>query len=338
MLYRTAVLGAGNIARFHLEAMKSLPDIRACAIADVQKRRADRLAAEYGLSSYTDYKDMIVREKPDLVVVTLPHYLHAEAAKFAAERGIHILLEKPMALNVRECDGIIAAAKAGGVRVMVGHTQHYMAENLEAKAWIDSGRLGRLVMIGDTRHQQYDLPGRPDWFFEHSKAGGGILTNLGSHCIDKIQWLTGGRITRVKAVVDYTPTRGDVESGGCALLETSAGVPATLGVSGHPGGVVDETELRFTGGSLKLRTGSGLWIGEGKEYRKLPVPPQPDPFVRQLEDLLGAIREDREPECSMAYSRSVVAAVQSLYLSSERGAEIEVEQAAGSEDARHARR
>jgi len=333
MTYRAAIIGAGNIAGSHLEAMSSLDSLAPCAIADLNKERSDALASRYGLRSYSDYKDMILRERPDIAIVTLPHYLHLEASLFTADQGCHILLEKPMAMSVKECDAIIEAVRRNRVTMMVGHTHHYTAENRAAKEWIRSGRLGQLVMMNDRRHQQYDTPGRPDWFFEKARAGGGILTNLGSHSIDKLQWLIDSRVTKVKARIDYSLRRGDVEGGGCAFLDTSAGIPATLSQSGYPGAIVDETELLFTGGSLLLKSGIGLWAGEGGEYREVEVPPGPHPFVLQFEDLIGAIEENREPESSMAYSRSVVAAVESLYLSSELGTEVIVDQG-GSDDER----
>jgi len=330
MTYRVAIIGAGNIAGSHLEAMSSLDSLAPCAVADLNKDRSDALARRYGLRSYSDYKEMIARERPDIAIVTLPHYLHLEASLFAAEQGCHILLEKPMALNVKECDEIIAAVRRNKVTMMVGHTHHYTAENREAKAWIESGRLGRLLMMNDRRHLKYDTPARPDWFFEKAKAGGGILTNLGSHTIDKLQWLSDSRVTKVKARIDYSQKRGDVEGGGAAFLELSSGISATMSQSGYPGAIVDETELLFTDGSMLLKSGIGLWVSDGGEYREVPVPEQAHPFVLQFEDLIGAIVQGREPESSMAYSRSVVAAVESLYLSSELGTEVSVDQ--GGED------
>ncbi|MBB6729928.1 Gfo/Idh/MocA family protein [Cohnella zeiphila] len=324
MTYRVAIIGAGGIAGKHLEAIGLAEKLVPCSIADIDRRRADELAALYGIRAYADYKEMIERERPDIAVVTLPHFLHKEASLFSAARGCHVLLEKPMALDSAECDEIAAFVRASRVKLMVGHTQHYIAETLAAKEWIESGRLGRLVLLNDRRHQRYDVPGRPGWFFEKAKAGGGILTNLGSHSIDKIQWLTNSRVTKVKAVLDYDSPIGDVEGGGTAFLETSAGIPATISQSGYLGAVVDETELRFTGGSLLLRTGAGLWVSDGGAYREAPVPPRANPFLRQFEDLLEAMEEDREPACSMAYSRSVVAAVESLYRSHETGTEVSV--------------
>jgi predicted dehydrogenase len=325
MKYRVAVIGAGGIAGSHLEAILQIEHLVPCAVADVEEERAASLAGQYGIHAYTDYKEMIEREQPDIAVITLPHYLHKESAVFAARQGCHILLEKPMALNTEECDEIAAAVRDNKVKLMVGHTQHYIATNAAAKQWIAGGKLGRLVMITDRRHLPYDKPSRPDWFFDKAKAGGGILTNLGSHTIDKIQWLIDGRITKVKAAVDYGLGRGDVEGGGSAFLETSAGIPAIMSQSGYPGAVVDETELHFTGGSLKLTTGVGLWVSEGDAYCEAPVGEQVDPFILQFNDLLESIQSGGEPPCSISYSRSVVAAVESMYSSYRTGQEILVE-------------
>ncbi len=326
MNYRVAVIGAGGIAGDHLEAIVKMERLIPCAVADVQESRSANLAAQYGIHSYTDYREMIVKERPDIAVITLPHYLHKDAAVFAAEHGCHILLEKPMALNTAECDEIAAVVRMNRIKLMVGHTQHYVATNVRAKQWIANGSLGRLVMITDRRHLPYDKPSRPDWFFEKSKAGGGILTNLGSHTIDKIQWLIDGRITKVKASVDYSLGRGDVEGSGSAFLETSAGITAVMSQSGYPGAAIDETELLFTHGSLRLITGVGLWFSEGGDYSEALVGHQENPFILQFNDLLRSIKEDNEPACSMTYSRSVVAAVESLYKSHESGKEVEVEE------------
>src|SRR4029453_8606589 len=97
---------------------------------------------------------------------------------------------KPMAVSVSECDAIIQAGQKADIRILVGHTQHYIAENIQAKSIVQSGELGELVMIHDVRHTNYFQDSRPQWFLEKEKSGGGILANLGTHSIDKIQWLT----------------------------------------------------------------------------------------------------------------------------------------------------
>ncbi|MEF3302259.1 Gfo/Idh/MocA family protein [Paenibacillus sp. GYB003] len=319
MAYKVAVVGGGGIANSHLEALRLTERLEACAVADISRERAEAVAAKFGIAAYTDYRDMIEREKPDIAVVTLPHFLHKEASIFAASRGCHIMLEKPMALNARECDDIIEAVRRAGVRLMVGHTQHYIEHNRVAKTIVEEGRLGRLVMINDVRHLNYYADTRPGWFFEKAKAGGGIFMNLGSHSVDKIQWLTGSRITQAKGAVSHYGEKGDIEGSGTAWLLTESGVAATVAQSGYAGVSRNETELIFTGGMMRLATGQGLWISEAGRYVEVPVVREAPPFVLQFRDLLRYIEEGVEPSASMAYSRSVVAVIEAIYRSHDSG-------------------
>ncbi|PYI57224.1 Gfo/Idh/MocA family protein [Paenibacillus flagellatus] len=322
MGYKVALVGGGGIAVSHLEALRRMEELDAVAVADISKERAESVAGRFGIAAYTDYRDMIEREKPDIAVVTLPHFLHKEASIHAAEAGCHLLLEKPMALDARECDAIIAAVRRAGVRLMVGHTQHYIAHNRAAKRIVEEGRYGKLVMINDVRHVNYYADTRPGWFFEKAKAGGGIFMNLGSHSVDKLQWLTGSRVEQVKAAVSHYGAKGDIEGSGLAWLRLANGVPATISQSGYPGGVSrNETELVFTGGMVKLMTGQGLWASEGGAYVEIPVEQEELPFVLQFRDLVRYIEEGVEPSSSMDYSRSVVAVVEAMYRSHETGTE-----------------
>jgi predicted dehydrogenase len=324
MGYRVALIGAGIIAEWHLEALKRFDRLRAVAVADVREERANEAADRYGLKAYTDYREMIEEETPDIAVIALPHFLHKEAAIWCADRKCHILLEKPMALNIEECEDIIRATRANGVRLMVGHTQHYKPENRKAKELIDLRSMGRLVMINAVRHLHYYNSERPEWFFEKRKSGGGILMNFGAHSVDMIQWLTGSRVTKVKASVSYFGTKGDIEGSGLVFLETSKGIPATISQSGYLGAAKDETEFIFTNGMMKLVSGQGLWISDGDEYRGVSIEGRTDPFVLQFRDLLESIEGARKPECSGEYARTVISAIQCMYRSHETGVELPV--------------
>ncbi|MDF2959378.1 MAG: gfo/Idh/MocA family oxidoreductase [Paenibacillus sp.] len=314
---RLAVIGAGAIGIRHLEAAVDVDGLETAAIVDLNGERAQELADKFGIRAYTDYREMFEREQPDIAVIALPHYLHKEVAVHCAEQGCHILLEKPMALNTAECDEIIAAAERHGVKLMVGHTQHYHPENIAAKRMVESGELGQLVMVNDMRHVHYYRADRPGWFFERSKSGGGIITNLGAHSIDKIQWITGSRVTKVKASVTFHGDRGDVEGSGVIFLETSIGVPATISQSGYPGVSRNETEFIFTKGMLKIEMNKGLSVSRKGIYEAVQLEPMEKPFVRQFKDLMDAVANDTEPDCSGAYSKTVISVLESVYLSSE---------------------
>ncbi len=323
MVYKVAIIGAGIISKSHLKAINEIEKLQAVAIADIQENKLQELTSEL-VKPYTNYKEMVETERPDIVVITLPHFLHKEAAVWCANQGCHVMLEKPMALNCLECDEIIKAMKENNVQLLVGHTQHYMAENLKAKAIIESEELGHLVMINDTRHLNYYSPKRPAWFFEKEKAGGGIMMNLGSHSIDKIQWLTGSEVTSVKASLSYYGQKGNVEGSGLVFLETSKKVTATISMSGYAGVPKNQTEFIFTNGMLKLLSGQGLWVTKGGEYQEIKITETIKPFRLKYYDLLRGIEQNRELNSSNSYAKSIISVLETIYRSHECGRELPV--------------
>ncbi|WP_072329578.1 MULTISPECIES: Gfo/Idh/MocA family protein [unclassified Paenibacillus] len=331
-IYKIAVVGAGHNAEGHLKAMNGLREqLQPVAVADIRLDRAELLSAAFGATAYTDYREMVMKEKPDIVVITLPHHLHREAAVFCAEAGCHVLLEKPMALSALECSAIMEAVRRSGVRLMVGHTQHFLAENLLAKKLIEdeAQQLGQLVMMNDTRHTTYYTAQRPAWFLDKQRSGGGILFNLGSHSVDRIMWLGQAKIVKVRASISHHGPAGDVEGSGVVFLENERGVPSTIVQSGYGGVPRNELELVFTKAMVKVAPGQGVWISRNGAYEQIPVSRAEDPFVLQFRELLASIEEEREPECSMNYSRDVIAVLEGIYRSYELNSEVAV--AAGGE-------
>lgn len=323
-MLRVWVVGAGIILERHMKAISRMERLQAVAVADVRLERAEEAARLYGVRAYTDYRFMVDKERADIVIVAVPHVLHREAAIYCAQAGSHILMEKPMALTVRECEEMIAAAKACQVQLMVGLTQHYFRENRMAREIVQRGDLGRLVMINDTRHQHYYSASRPEWFFHKTQAGGGILMNLGAHSIDKIQWLQDSRIRKVKAHLTHYGERGDVEGSGALWLESESGIPCTVVQSGYEGVHENATHLVFSHGMLRLETGKGLWISDQGKYRELPLPEAQDPFVLQLQDLVDAIDGVRPLECSGEYAKTINEVLEAVYRSYETNKEIEI--------------
>ncbi|MCR2805250.1 carbohydrate-binding family 9-like protein [Paenibacillus soyae] len=327
MTYRIAIAGCGGIANQHLDAIKQINRTKgraaAVAIADLNEERMRAASERYGseLRQYADYKRMIADVRPDIVIITLPHHLHMEAACFAAEAGCHILLEKPMALRAEECDRIIEGVRQSGVSLLVGHTQRYIAENLAAKRIIDEGSLGRLVMLHDVRHTDYYAEGRPEWFFRKALSGGGIAFNLGSHSVDKAIWLTGSAVSSVQAGMTCHGNRGDVEGSVMARLQLRGGVTATIVQSGYKGASANYTELLFTNGSLRLETGRALYRSDGGAYSLVETHAGSDPFVLQLDELIASIETGQPASCSMEDARHVVEVLEGMYRSHRSGRE-----------------
>lgn len=316
---RAAVIGAGTIAERHVRAMLAHQRTELIAVSDIQLQRAKALA-QGRAAVYADYKEMIRQERPDVVVITLPHYLHKETAVFSAEQKCHVLLEKPMAMNAAESREINQAAVRNGIVLAVGHMQHYFPANAEAKKIAASGQLGRLVMVHDKRYGNYFRKERPEWFLQREKAGGGVVINLGSHSIDKVQWITGREIVKVRAVLSYYGNRGDVEGSGCLFMLTDDHVPVTASICSYEGMPLQETELLFTNGKLKVRGSDELWISDGGEYKPVSVE-RKDAFFAQWTAMLDAIEHGAPLSNSGDYSAKISAVIDAAYRSHETGKE-----------------
>ena len=323
--YRAVIIGAGIISSSHLKTMANHSRTELAAIADISLEKAQAAADAYGIKAYTDYKEMILEEKPDIAVITLPHFLHREASLFCAEHGCHVLLEKPMALNARECAEIIEAAKRAGIVLGVGHIQHFLAENIKAKQIVESGQLGKLVAVNDRRYAFYFDEKRPAWFLDKALSGGGIVINLGSHSIDRIQWITGEPIAKVKASLTFYGDRGNVEGSANLLMQTQQGTAVTVNLYGYRGAPANETEYLFTGGSLKVAARKGIWISGPKGYEPLETESFPDAFTAQWDELLAAVERGERMSISGEYARTVSAVIDAVYRSHDTGTEQEVE-------------
>jgi predicted dehydrogenase len=319
--YSVAIIGAGQIVKIHVEAIRKSDRSRLTAIADLVESRAQEWAAEHGATAYTDYRDMVLKEKPDIVIINLPHFLHRPAAIWCAEQGCHVLLEKPMALNAAECGEIIKAGRRNGVLIAVGHMQQFFAEHVAAKTLIQSGELGELIEVSDRRCGDYFRESRPDWFLDKKRSGGGVVINLGSHSIDRIQWLTGSRIVKVKAKLSYYGQRGNVEGSGSLFMETSDDVPVHVTICGYDGAADNETVLLFTKGSIRIRQRKELLLSKGGAYEPVPVPKLADPFTEQWNSLLNAVEHGTELTISGEYGLSVIEVVEAAYRSHETGME-----------------
>ena len=148
-MYSFGMIGTGIIAGCHLEAIAAHTRTRLAAVADVVRPRAEAAAAPFGAAVYTDYHQMLENEHLDAVIINLPHGLHEPCAIDCAEHGVHILLEKPMSVSPESCERIIQTCERHHVLLQIGHVQRYRPENRAARAIIESGELGELVMIDD---------------------------------------------------------------------------------------------------------------------------------------------------------------------------------------------
>jgi predicted dehydrogenase len=231
---RVGLIGAGNIAEHHLRAFIEFPEIvHLAAVSDRVVARAERLAAASGHEPrvYSDTAELLRSDDLDAVDICMPHDAHAPIAVAAAEAGLHVLVEKPMATSLAGCFEMVAAAERAGVTLMVAQNQRYLPTYRAAKAVLDSGELGPILALRTDSIQNWHgfLPD-DHWQYDAVRAGGGVLINVAVHRIDLLRYLVGDVRAVVAAECRTTDPRfvNGAEDTATAILEYENGALGTL--------------------------------------------------------------------------------------------------------------
>ncbi len=190
MALRMAFAGVGYIARVHAKAAKAIEDVDLVAAVNHRNETLDAFADEFGIPRrYTRIEDMLADGDVDAVIVSTPNYLHAPQTIAALEAGVHVMVEKPMAMNAPEAEEMVEAGERSGALLMVAHCWRFDREVLWLKEQVDAGRIGRIVRTTGYGVHVHWGPG--GWFTEKRFAGGGSLADMGIHAIDTARFLLG---------------------------------------------------------------------------------------------------------------------------------------------------
>lgn len=352
MRLRTALVGCGKVGHLHAGALAALPASEFVAVCDADSARAGAFAAQYGVRPYTDVAALLREAAPQAVCIATPHPLHAEPAIRATEAGAHVLVEKPLAANLCDCDAMLGAARQAGVQLGVVSQRRLCAPVQRMKAAIDAGKIGRPVLgtvqMLNWRDEAYyrSDPWRGTWAGE----GGGVLVNQAPHQLDLLQWLMADDIEEVSgAWANLNHPSIEVEDTAVAVIRFQRGGLASVVVSvSQKPGLFTKVHLHgSTGASVGVETDRGasfvagvssiaepplndLWNIPGEEHL-LPEFQAEDraAFARidatahyhaeQIHDFLRAVIEGRPPLVTGADGRTVVALIAAIYHSQREG-------------------
>jgi predicted dehydrogenase len=247
---RIGLIGAGGIARQHLEALRGVEDVRVVAVADPLLERAQALAAPLGAAATADHRAAI--EAADAVWVCTPPSVRRQAIVDAAAAGRHVMSEKPLAATVEDGLAIVEAVERAGVRAIVDFNNRFRWPFLKMKELVDSGELGQVVSVWCHRIGGSTNPSRGSWRHDPRFVTGFTIESL-SHDIDHVRWLAGpiaGAVGTVERTIADLPTFDNtmsallyLERGGSAQLHASwasAVAAGQRGVIGTKGAVVVE--------------------------------------------------------------------------------------------------
>ncbi len=197
---KIAVIGVGSISDVHIQAYLANPQAELYAFCDINEDRLKLMGEKYGITRlYTDEAEML-RELPEIAAVSVCTWnsAHAPCSIMALEAGKHVLCEKPMALNTKEAEAMLEAARRNNKKLMIGFVRRFGNDAALAGDLISSNKLGDIYYGKAVTLRRYGNPG--GWFGDKSRSGGGPLIDLGVHIIDLTKYLTGNpKVTSVYA-------------------------------------------------------------------------------------------------------------------------------------------
>lgn len=227
---RFAVLSFAHIhAWSYARVLKDLPEAELVAIYDDSEERLKNAGETYGVKRlYSDVEELFRNEELDAVVITSENSKHHALALAAVEAGKHVLVEKPIATNLRDADDMVTRARKGGVKLQTAFVMRYHESALKAKEAISSGSLGKIIAITATNHGKY--PGL--WFGDPRLAGGGAVMDHTVHVADLSRWYTGDEFSKVFAHIGRNiRDELEVEDNGLLMCDTKRGTKVSIDCS-----------------------------------------------------------------------------------------------------------
>lgn len=196
---RVGIVGCGRISVRHIASVKAVEEAKLVACCDIRPERAEETAKKYGMTAYVSYEEMLKKENLDCVHICLPHYLHSSAAMLAFERGIHVLTEKPMDVNLASAKAAVNKAREKGVLYGVIFQCRYNDSARLVKEAVTSGRLGKIISARSTLTwtRPDDYYADSDWKGTWDKEGGGVVIDQAIHSIDLVHWIVDSKVQSV---------------------------------------------------------------------------------------------------------------------------------------------
>lgn len=250
---RFGIAGLGRAGSSIIEALARDPRVRFTAASDVRKEPLEVFAREFEAETYERAEDMCASPNVDAVIVATPHQCHAENVIAAAENRKHVIVEKPMALTLEDCDAMIALTERNGVRILVGRGSHgFDPPVVKIHEVVRSGEVGRLGMVHTWNYGGFLYrPRRPEEL--DTAQGGGIIFNQVPHQVDIARVIGGGLVRSVRSMTGVWDPQRPTEGAHATFLEFQDGAAATIVYNAYDH--FDTDEFHF-------------WIGEGGQPRQ----------------------------------------------------------------------
>lgn len=327
-MLNVGIIGAGLYGEEHARAIADLEDVRVTAASRTNAEALNAFTKQYGGVGYTDYRDLLADSNVNAVVIATPHHLHTNIVLEASNAGKHILLEKPMAPNLEECTQMIEATRKAGVRLMLGHVNHFVPSYRKAKELLASGELGEIVLGLSTMSKDWTYENRQAWHLDRAQ-GGGVWMTVGIHALDRLVWLVDQPVERVSAQLSTRFHDQQSDDAGLIFLRFAGGATGTVVSVGYRQGAPKHlTELTCTRGMLTIDYEGIVLLGRGDKWQVISERNDDnwmqDALIHEWVGFRDAINNDEEVPVTGEFARHIMAVVFAAEASSAQRTELSV--------------
>lgn len=295
-----AIIGCGVMGMTYAYNLGKMPGVQVSGVADLIQERADQAATASGANSYTDWEDMLEKERPETVAVCVPTYLHKTFVLKLAERGLHVICEKPAALTLEDAQEMEAVCLSHGVRLFIGHVVRFFPSYRNAYEQVRAGKLGEAKMAHFKRYGSYPQ-GIDHWYHDRAKSGG-VIMDLMIHDIDFACWLFGDVESVYASITE--PSLSEMEYAQVTMKFSSGAIANLTGFWGYPGPFTTQFEISGNEGIIRFDSNQVQSLDVKKvldnshRNEAVQVPSSPtlhDPYYDELQHFIQCIRDGSEP-------------------------------------------
>ena len=344
------ILGLSHLhPRSYMTLFQAMPEVAVVAAAEANRGVREGFVKDFPVRGYGDWRELLEKERLDLAAIFLPHADCPDAAVACAARGVHVVVEKPMAAGAQGARRMIVAARQAGVILSTPYVWRYHPVAQEMKRLIDEGVTGRVVgcegRCAAGRLSRY-IAGNAAWMLEKARSGGGPMCNLGVHWIDLYRWLLADEVVEAAGKTVRVNPEYDIEDNCFALLTFSRGTVVALDISytvpdSYPFGRDLYLALRGTKGVLSwsptfegaqerllVCSDSGEYSQPGHQHVDFSLPHQPgysgSMGLQFLRELVESIRTGQPPAITGEDGLKALEVVEAVYRSAESGQSVKL--------------
>ncbi len=329
------ILGCGNVSKVHAEAVRRVPGLRLVSVCSRSQESAARLASAYGVPAYSDLEEFFADSALKAVAICTPNGTHGELGRAAAIVGRHVLVEKPIDVNLEAADALIRACAQSGVRLGVSLQSRFLDAPRALKTAVEQGRLGKPIMASAyvKWFRNDDYYAVAPWRGSLHLDGGGALINQAVHTVDLLQWIAGpvAEVHARSGTLLHPQMEGEdtlvatlrFRNGSLGVIEAATsvypGFKRRIELSGSEGSAVLDGDRISV---WSLRDGSANPIPAASELSdgsSNPMAIDCEGHRRVMEDFAGAIREGRKPQVDGEEGRRSLELVLAIYRSARSG-------------------